>query len=240
LYMVHAVVALGSLGCPYEVLKYVLQKYPEQVSQTDGMGRLPLHIAVGPAQWSHRSRRKYKPRKKRVIARLLELYPPGARTLDPTEPNGRYPLHTALSCRHQWLTGGVKELFEGAPEAISLPDPVTRVYPFQLASIPIRSTTVCLDTIYHLLRAQPAVLEAQPTTALRATKTHSKEDIALLVDPNNKTDPDRTATWFDHTDSESLPVSKTLLYWGACALLGVWGAYSYREGRGTFPLPKRN
>jgi hypothetical protein len=219
LYIVHAVVALGSLGCPNQVLEYVLQKYPEQVSQTDGMGRLPLHITVGPAQWSHRSRRKYKPREKQVIVRLLEMYPPGARTFDPTEPAGRYPLHTALACRHQFKTG-VKELFEGAPEAISLPDPVTRVYPFQLASIPIRSTTVDLDTIYHLLRAQPAVLEA-----------------ALQFDHGNKTNPDRT-TWIDHTDLESWPVGKTFLYGVACALLGVWVAYSHCEEKGGFTLPK--
>jgi hypothetical protein len=240
LYIVHAVVALGSLGCPYEVLKYVLHRYPEQVSQTDGMGRLPLHIAVGPAQWSHRSRRKYKPREKRVIARLLKMYPPGARTLDPTELSGRYPLHTALTCRHQWLTGGVKELFEGAPEAISLPDPVTCLYPFQLAAIPIRETTVCLDTIYHLLRAQPAVLEQAQlptTTALGATKTRSYEETALLVEPDKTTDSNRTTTWFDHLDLDSLPVSKTFLYGGACALLGVWVAYARRDGNRTFTLP---
>jgi hypothetical protein len=249
LYIVHAVVALGSLGCPYEVLKYVLQKYPEQVSQTDGMGRLPLHIAVGPAQWSHRSRRKYKPREKRVIVRLLEMYPPGARTFDPTEPAGRYPLHTALTCRHQWKTG-VQELFEGAPEAISLPDPVTRVYPFQLASIPIRSTTVDLDTIYHLLRAQPAaVLEAQPqpTAALGTAKTHSNEDTALRsADPSTKMDPNsKTTSWIDHNHpaSESLSFRnrKTFLFGGACcALLGVWVAYAHRAGKGSFTLPKRN
>jgi hypothetical protein len=242
LYIVHAVVALGSLGCPNEVLEHVLQHYPEQVSQTDGMGRLPLHITVGPAQWSHRSRRKYKPREKQVIVRLLEMYPPGARTFDPTEPVGRYPLHTALAGRHQWKTG-VKELFEGAPEAISLPDPVTRVYPFQLASIPIRSTAVDLDTIYHLLRAQPAVLEAPPApaTAGRDDKSHSSyEDTGHLLDYTNQTDFERKRNWPEHPDSESLPVSKTFLYGGACALLGVWVAYSHREGKGTFTLPKRN
>jgi hypothetical protein len=227
LYIVHAVVALGSLGCPNEVLEYVLQNYPEQVSQTDYMGQLPLHIVVGPAQWSHRSRRKYKPREQQVIVRLLEMYPPGARTLDPTEPAGRYPLHTALTCRHQWMTG-VKELFEGAPEAISLPDPVTSVYPFQLASIPIRSTAVDLDTIYHLLRSQPDVLEAmQPTTtAARGMKAHSHEDTALRLDYKKK-----AATWFAHPDLKSLWVRKTLLYGSACALLGGWAAYSHRTAR---------
>ena len=37
-------------------------------------------------------------------------------------------------------------------------DPATQLYPFQLAAIPVRDTVVELDTIYELLRAQPAVL----------------------------------------------------------------------------------
>jgi hypothetical protein len=229
LFMVHAVVALGSFGCPIEVLEYVLESYPEQVSQTDGMGRLPLHICVGPAQWSHRSRRKYKPREKQVIVRLLELYPPAARTFDTTEPAGRYPLHTALAGRHQWKTG-VKELFEGAPEAIFLPDPVTRVYPFQLASIPVRSTAVDLDTIYNLLRVQPPALErAHLDSSNNKRKANEQKE---------ETEPDMTTTWLDHKDDNSLeplPIASTKLLLGsACALLGSLVAYSHHQPRDVF------
>jgi hypothetical protein len=35
---------------------------------------------------------------------------------------------------------------------------VTKLFPFQLASIPVRDTKVDLDTIFHLLRRQPDVL----------------------------------------------------------------------------------
>ena len=37
-------------------------------------------------------------------------------------------------------------------------DPVTHLFPFQLAAIPVRDTVVELDTVYELLRAQPDVL----------------------------------------------------------------------------------
>jgi hypothetical protein len=39
-----------------------------------------------------------------------------------------------------------------------IPDPVTKLFPFQLASIPVRDTKVDLDTIFHLLRRRPDVL----------------------------------------------------------------------------------
>lgn len=35
---------------------------------------------------------------------------------------------------------------------------MTKLFPFQLASIPVRDTKVDLDTIFHLLRRQPDVL----------------------------------------------------------------------------------
>ena len=38
------------------------------------------------------------------------------------------------------------------------PDPVTKLYPFQLAAIPVGDTTVDLDTVFCLLRSQPDVL----------------------------------------------------------------------------------
>ena len=37
-------------------------------------------------------------------------------------------------------------------------DPVTKLYPFQLAAIPVRDTVVELDTVYELLRSQPSII----------------------------------------------------------------------------------
>jgi hypothetical protein len=182
--LVHAAVSLGELSCPAEVLAHVLERWPHQVFQRDKWGQLPLHIAVGPTSWSHTTRRKYKPREQQFLALLLHAYPEAAnvrlkhnltRFDDNSSQNAaaaaaaadvgvdidvnveRYPLHMSLVNRHTW-SGGVEDLFFAAPHALVQPDPLTRLYPFQLAAIPVGDTTVELDTIYQLLRVQPNVL----------------------------------------------------------------------------------
>ena len=178
LLLLHAVVSLGALSCPIEVLEYVLQKYPEQVYRKDEQNQNPLHIAVGPRSWSQATKRKYKPRELKTVSMLLKIHPEMAKETLPCNHN-RYPLHIALSNRHIW-SGGIKQIVQAAPEGKSTnkqkyglgsltnipllvilkPDPVTKLYPFQLASIPVRETTVDLDTIFHLLRSQPDVLQS--------------------------------------------------------------------------------
>lgn len=159
--VLHAAISLGSLGCPHQVLEYVLYMFPDLVRQVDQDGRLPIHMAVGPSSWTAPEdssyRRKYKPREQMTIEKLLKLYPEAALIPDPVSK--RYPLHTALANRHSW-EGGVKELFEAAPNLMVVIDPVTGVYPFQLAAIPAGDTLVDLGTIFSVLRAHPAVLES--------------------------------------------------------------------------------
>ena len=163
--MVHAAVSLGTLSCPAEVLEHVLTKWPGQVQIQDTWGQLPLHIVVGPTTWSPTTRRKYKPREQKFLSLLLQAYPHAAQERSCTNENHdhdhhhhhRYPLHSALANRHTW-EGGVQDLFHAAPHVLTIPDPFTRLYPFQLAAIPVGDTIVDLDTIYHLLRAQPDVL----------------------------------------------------------------------------------
>lgn len=174
LFMVHAAVSLGALSCPEQVLEHVLHTWPEQVFLRDRWGQLPLHIAVGPTTWSHTTRRKYKPRDEKFLFLLLQAYPQAAAATTTTtqrllvddnavEDSERFPLHSALANRHTWK-GGVQELFYAAPRILLVPDPVTKLYPFQLAAAAVPSssgehtTTVELDTVYLLLRAQPDVL----------------------------------------------------------------------------------
>ena len=186
LYHVHAAVFLGTLGCPDEVLEYICRRYPRQVSQRDKTGQLPLHLAVGPRQWSS-SRRKYKPREQASIKLLLQIYPEAATqqfyatvggngegsSMDNSphtqatkgvfhnynnHDNGRYPLHIALVHRHTW-EGGVQELFEAAPGILSAREPLTQLYPFQLAAVPVQENlTVDVTTIWELLRRRTELL----------------------------------------------------------------------------------
>jgi len=117
LYIVHAAVSLEQ-SCPLQVLDYALYKYPEQVSQRDGTGRLPLHIAVAavlPNANTAQSLRKFQPKENQLTCKLLEQYPQAAQQLD---PNGRrFPLHTALQNLHEWHAG-VKEIYQHAPDAV--------------------------------------------------------------------------------------------------------------------------
>jgi hypothetical protein len=154
--IVYAAVSLGALNCPLEVLTYVLDRYPEQVFQRDRWGQLPMHIAVGPSSWSHATGRKYKPREQEFVSLLLDAHP-GAAKERILANHDRYPLHAALVNRHIW-DGGIQDLFHAAPEILLVADPLTKLFPFQLAAIPVRDTKVELDTIYHLLRSQPDVL----------------------------------------------------------------------------------
>jgi hypothetical protein len=157
LLVLHAAVSLGALRCPIEILQHVLQRWSDQFNVKDQWGQLPLHIAVGPSSWSSATRRKYKPREQPFIQLLLQAYPEAASIPMMFVDHGRYPLHSAIANRHSW-SGGVQELFLAAPHVLLVQDPWTKLYPFQLAAIPVRDTVVELDTIYHLLRARPDIL----------------------------------------------------------------------------------
>jgi ankyrin repeat protein len=149
MYLLHAAVSIGSLLCPDSVLDFCLDQHAHLVRHRDSTGRLPLHLVVGPAAYSEMSRRRYKPRELHALHRLLERFPEAARQQDPNEQFGRMPLHTALLNGHEWY-GGVKELFEAAPEVALVLDPVTMLYPYQ-------ASQDC-DTVYKLLKSFPCVL----------------------------------------------------------------------------------
>lgn len=72
------------------------------------------------------------------------------------------PLHIAIAAGRHWCNGGVKELVEANPSALSIIDPSTLLYPFALAAsrnvcVPGSSTINQLNTIYELFRRWPLV-----------------------------------------------------------------------------------
>jgi hypothetical protein len=183
LYKIHALVSMGALACPCPILEYLCDQYPQELDTRDESGQLPLHLAVGPSQWQPCGHRTYKPREQHFIHLLLSRYPQAARVClffrrdyyydkqtgkwtSPSAPSTRgvdplllrYPLHIALANRHTW-EGGVRELFQAEPGMLGVRDPVTRLYPFQLAAIPFRDNLVVdTGTIFQLLRQRPDLL----------------------------------------------------------------------------------
>jgi hypothetical protein len=204
----HAAVSLGALRCPVEILQHVLQRWSYQFNIKDQWGQLPLHIAVGPSSWSSATRRKYKPREQPFIRLLLQDYPEAASIRMMIVDHGRYPLHSAIANRHSW-SGGVQELFLAAPHVLLVQDPWTKLYPFQLAAIPVRDTVVELDTIYHLLRARPDVL-----TFIDIAPGQSEITMKAMLPQGPRLD-----TFIGHCDGILIGAASAILVGSAAALM---------------------
>lgn len=79
---------------------------------------------------------------------ILKAYPAAARTV--SSVNGRLPLHTALADGQRHWSTGLPALVEAYPEALAVRDPLTGLYPGQLASD--------AETSYHILLAHPEII----------------------------------------------------------------------------------
>ena len=116
-FIVHAAVSLGSFGCPFPILECVVGKYPEQVQTKDEHGLLPLHICIGPSQWTTASiggvgsggQRKYRPREGDVIKLLLKTYPSAAKVKMQIRREPRR-METKYSTRNRWHLAKIKEV----------------------------------------------------------------------------------------------------------------------------------
>jgi ankyrin repeat protein len=72
------------------------------------------------------------------------------------DPSGRLPLHLALSSGKRW-NEGVQQLIAAYPDAVSLPDRSSKLYPFMLAA----SCGLDMDvtSTYEILRLNPCLIE---------------------------------------------------------------------------------
>jgi len=124
-YMVHAAVRID---CPPDLLRYIIETRPEEVRQTNDVGRLPLHVAADAkimnmnmqSNYSHShgdcmnsaSRYHYK----FVIDELLYSYPDGAASVD---ADNMLPLQLAVNSGKTWIGGGTKSLYDVYPDAMA-------------------------------------------------------------------------------------------------------------------------
>ena len=89
-----------------------------------------------------------------VIDILLGGAPSAASECD---PHGQLPLHVAIM-RGKTLDEGVRALVQAYPDALTMPDVNTNLYPFMLAASVGRGRGDCA-TIYELLRGAPELVK---------------------------------------------------------------------------------
>lgn len=128
------------LACPVHVVLHALERFPDDTSRRDSLGRTPLHMA---ASLSSRSSSCHT-----ILAHLIHLYPEAARM---TDNEGRLAIDLAAEHGH---SGDVMELLVLAePRAVDTRDLRDKFYPFLAAAL-----NANVSTTYHLLRAKPHVI----------------------------------------------------------------------------------
>jgi len=130
---VHAACNGGT--CPFDVLAFSLQILPGETKVFNEDGNLPLHIAASAPPYETTVPPELAPG--RPIHLLLNRSPEGAMKVN---KKGRLPLHLALESG-KTLNNGVDALVEAFPESVRMRDPVTLLYPFQMAAVKRVDTT---------------------------------------------------------------------------------------------------
>mmetsp|Transcript_4085 Transcript_4085/g.6144 ORF Transcript_4085/g.6144 Transcript_4085/m.6144 type:complete len:574 (+) Transcript_4085:120-1841(+) len=132
---------------------------PEELMVNDSSGRTPLLSCIENAcKYQRITHNATEKDDSDVLAFLLRVCP---RSIEVVDSSGRLPIHVAAAGGLLWKHG-FQTLFQAMPEAVSMPDPVTGLFPFQLAAEKDhRTDRMCNEqthVIYELLRADPSVL----------------------------------------------------------------------------------
>ncbi|CAB9499467.1 expressed unknown protein [Seminavis robusta] len=161
------------------VLQYILNhKYPEQRAMVD-KGRSALAIAVS------------RPNMSGSVVKLLLQDPVLRAMATVTDVQGRLPLHSATASGHR---DGLEELMRAAPVALTIPDPVTGLYPCLLAAATATDDgddddcqeALSVNAIYSLLRETPSIVPTMSSTCTETAVTgkrgltQSQHEVALL------------------------------------------------------------
>ena len=106
-----------------------------------------------------------------LIDVLLSGEPKAAAVRD---PQGQLPLHVAIM-RGKTLEEGVEALVEAYPEALTMPDNRTQLFPFMLAASVGRGRGDA-STIYALLRAAPELVSLALTGGAGSSRNEDEGD----------------------------------------------------------------
>ena len=101
---------------PPDLLRYIVETNPEDLTQVDHKGNSPLHYAAA-SKPPDRSDAASFPAfyTKYVVDELLYKFPEGAQIKD---ASGKYPLTLAINSGKQWIGGGTKSLYDAFPAAL--------------------------------------------------------------------------------------------------------------------------
>ena len=181
--MYRQVHAVSAVDCPRPVVKIATIIHPDQLTERDENGLLPIMIAAStPIFKVHDLSDEGYQLEDRIHGdevngqennefeendmssmnndcntqpSVLEILLEAApETAKVRDPYGRLPLHRAIASGKTW-SFGVKTLVEAHPEGIMTKDRKTKLYPYKLAASDSKSDCT---TIYELLRSNPSLV----------------------------------------------------------------------------------
>lgn len=144
----------NSYGFP-NIIRAMFDNDPTQFGERDSQGRLPLNVLV-----ESRCPPQLNQELIEMMVKILVMSHP--RAASSCNREGRLPLHLAVE--NGWP---FKPIMEAAMQAVSTKDVLTRMYPFQLAALPILGhddsneeapDLWLIDASYSLLRQNPMLV----------------------------------------------------------------------------------
>jgi len=198
--IVHASVSLIGFGCPPEMIRLALSIHPEQVSEMDEDGNLPLHIAACAASaigtslggdddscslQSILSELSFLSTATactnafdKVIRILLHQYPAAARI--PQGRSGKLPL--LLSLENRTWDDGIKTMLDAFPSAVHSRKFPVELYPWMLARIGNRTTTPSRPPHHPVVRSRFGSMQSNISISRGASAT----TLARAVTPRDR------------------------------------------------------
>ena len=144
--LVHALIQTKAPACVMALALAMSEDPPEALLEQDSNGQRPLEVFLQQDEWEGARRDAD------FLLQLLVQAHPGCCTL--VTSTGQLPLHLATASQKFSWHASLANVFEAHPQAVQIRDPVTELYPFQLAAAAHAEET----TIFELLRADPSVL----------------------------------------------------------------------------------
>jgi hypothetical protein len=155
---IHAAIYCGAPRC---IMRLALCQYNEQLVEVDNNGDTPLSLAISrhrETSWATEIKREETDDDMNMLQMILWADPISA-----SIPNksGRLPLHSAIDNGICWRNG-TEDILKENPDAASVRDEVTGLFPFMLASGSERfvfsEDELLLSRVFDLLQTDPSVV----------------------------------------------------------------------------------